>query len=191
MKTFHTIDVISEIIQKNPQIKEINLAVYKYIPQTLTDKGRLKIHKIKCDKSIDIKNKILSAKIPEGWRLGLTSKVKMKDNSYKHIPQIDFECFISNKNLNEIKRKLSKIVKIFPGYIINSGASYHYVGLKLLGEKQWQKFIGLCLLCKDPKKKSIVDSRWCGHQLVSDYSNLRILACDSRPEPRVIAFIKK
>ncbi|MFH1129349.1 MAG: hypothetical protein V1686_01275 [Patescibacteria group bacterium] len=193
MKTenLHTIDIISVIVKRNPSIKELSISVYKYVPHVVSEKGRLKIHNIRCDKSVDIKNKILSIKIPQGWRLGLNSIVKMNDGSYRHIPQIDFECSVSNKNLNKIRLKLSEIIKTFPGYIIRSGASYHYIGLKLLTEKEWQKFIGLCLLCKEPKKHSVVDVRWCGHQLVRGYSNLRIASTDLRPEPEVIAFVKR
>lgn len=190
MKNLHTIDIIYKIIQRNPLIKEINLAAYKYVPQCLDERGRLRIYRIKCDRSTDIRREILSLKIPKGWDLGFISKIKMKDESYRHIPQIDFECPISNRNLNKIKRKLSEIVKIFPGYILNSGASYHYIGLRLLNEKEWQRFNGLCLLCKEPKRESLIDVRWCGHRLLSGYSNLRILANDSRPEPKVVVFLK-
>lgn len=191
MKNIHTIDIISEIIKRNPLIKEISLSVYKYIPRTVSEKGRLKLYSIKCDKFIDLRKKILSINIPQGWKFGFNSKVKMNNGSFRHIPQIDFECPVSNKNLNKIKTKLSEIIKVFPGYIIYSGASYHYIGLKLLSEREWQKFIGLCLLCKEPEKHSVVDIRWCGHQLVRGYSNLRIAPTDLRPEPRAVAFIKK
>ena len=47
MKNLHTIDVIYEIIRRNKSVKELNFAVYFYIPETLTEKGRLKIYPIK------------------------------------------------------------------------------------------------------------------------------------------------
>lgn len=141
MKNIYTIDIIPEIIKKNPGIEEINLTVYKYIPQSLNEKGRVKFYSLKCDKPENVKKEILSIKVPKGWRLGLTSRVKMKDGSCRHIPQIDFECEVSSKRLKEIKDKLSKIVKTAPGYIMESGASYQYIGLKLIKEKDWHKFM--------------------------------------------------
>ena len=197
MKNLHTIDVIYEIIRRNKSVKELNFAVYFYIPETLTEKGRLKIYPIKVNQITnfqDLRKKLDSIKIPKNWILGLISRVEMNNGEYRHIPQIDFECQISKKNLNLIKKQFSQIIKIFPGYILESGKSYHYIGLRLLDEKEWKKFIGRCLLCNFCERDGsglIVDTRWFGHSLLRDNTDLRIFATDSRPEPKVVAFLKK
>lgn len=197
MKTLHTIDVIYEIMRRNKSVKEFNFAVYFYVPETLTEKGRLKIYPIKVNQITnfqDFQKKLDSIKIPNNWILGLISQVKMLNGEYRHIPQIDFQCPISKKNLNLIKKQFLQIIKIFPGYILESGKSYHYIGLQLLNEKEWKKFIGRCLLCNFCKRNGterMVDERWFGHSLLRGSTDLRIFATDSRPEPKVVAFLKK
>jgi len=190
MKNLHTIDIIPEIVKRNPLIKEISLSAYKYVPHTLSDQGRRKNYRIKRGEVVDLRKKISSLKIPKGWMLGMASKVVMKNKTCRHIPEIDFKCSVSKKNLQQIKIKISEIIRTFPGYLMVSGASYHYIGLRLLTEREWEKFIGLCLLCKENKKESVIDLRWCGYQLIRGYSNLRILASDFKPEPKIIAFLK-
>lgn len=113
-----SVDIIDEIIKSNPKIRELNLGEYKYVPRALDEKGRLRVHVVKCSRvKKGIADRIPSIKPKKGWDLALLSKVKMKDGSLRHIPQIDFECSVSNKNLEEIKNKLSNILKITPGYI--------------------------------------------------------------------------
>lgn len=185
--TRYTIDIIPEIVKRNPLIKEICLSAYKYVPHTLSEKGMRKNYRVKRQEVFDLRKKISSLKIPKGWMLGLASKVVMKNQSCRHIPEIDFKCSVSDKNLEQIKIKLSEVIRTFPGYLIVSGASYHYIGLRLLTEREWEKFIGLCLFCD--KEQSVIDLRWCGYQLILGYSNLRIMASDSKPEePKVVFF---
>lgn len=189
MKKLHTIDIISEIARRNKNIKEFNIAIYRYVPQALTNEGRLKIYSIKSNPITRLEKSIRSIKVSSKWAIGLTSCVKMKNGEYHHIPQIDFEISASKQNLILIKKSLSKIVKVFPGYILQTNNSYHYLGLKLLTQKDWHEFIGRCILCNKPKAKVIVDDRWCGHSLRSGCSNLRIFATHSKTEPRVIELI--
>jgi hypothetical protein len=184
-----TIDIIPEIVKRNPLIKEICLSAYKYVPHCVSEKGMRKNYFIERQEVFDLRKKILSLKIPKGWMLGLDSKVTMKNKICRHVPEIDFKCAVSDKNFERIKIKLSEVIRTFPGYLIVSGASYHYLGLRLLTEREWEKFIGLCLLCEEEKEESVIDLHWCGHQLIRGYSSLRILASDSKPEePKIIAF---
>lgn len=197
MRELHTIDVVYEIIRRNKSVKELNFAVYFYVPEVLTNKDRLKIYPVKVNQINnfqDLQKKLHSIKIPKKWFLGLTSRVKMLDGEYRHIPQIDFECPISKKNLNLIKKQFSQIIKTFPGYILESGKSYHYMGLRLLKEEEWKKFIGKCLLCnfcEENRIECMVDGRWFGHSLLRGDTNLRIFATKSSPEPKVVTFLKK
>ena len=188
-KELHTIDIISEIARRNKDVKEFNIAVYRYVPQALTNNGRLKTRIVKSTPINRLVKSIRSIKISKVWSIGLMSRVKMKNGQYYHIPQIDFEIPVSKDNLNLVKKCLSGTVKVFPGYILQTGNSYHYLGLKLLKQKGWQEFIGRCVLCNKPRAKTIVDSRWCGHSLITDCTNLRIFANHSKTEPRVIEFI--
>lgn len=192
MKKLHSIDVIEEIAKKNKSIKEFYFSAYFYIPAALSDKGRLIVHKIKRNPLKGLRERIYSLKILEGWSLGLISKVKMTNDSFQYIPQIDFICPISKKNLNLIKKNFSSIIKVFPGYILETRHSYHYLGLKLLNKNKLIKFIGNCLLCGGRTNNELIaDVRWLGHALRNGYMDLRISATNSGPEPRVVAFLRK
>jgi len=194
MKPFYAIDIIYEIICRNRQIDKLNFRAYLDIPGSLLERGCIKTYSMNVNQFNnlqELQEKIHSIRIPNKWTFGITSRVKMNNGEYYHIPQIDFSCPISKKNLNLIKKQLSQIVKVFPGYILESGKSYHYIGLKLLKEEKWKKFIGNCLLCRKPKDKFMVDVRWFGHSLRRGYTNLRILATNSRPEPKIVAFVKR
>lgn len=183
------IDIIEEIIKKNPGLKVVFFVAYRYVPKSLNLKGRVTLIPIEV-KNTDARSYMSSIRLKKSWDLTLCSKVKMKDNSIRHIPQIDFWCPISSKNKNLIKTKLIEVLKITPGFLLNSGNSYHFIGTKLLSEKQWQYLLGLCLLTTEPFKKSIIDVRWLGHQLMAGWSCLRIRASKLKPEPKLVTVLK-
>jgi hypothetical protein len=191
LKILYALDIIFEIARRNKSIKQFYLNTYKYVPQALSDRNRLRIYSIKSRPLINLKERIRLIKIPKNWALGLSSRVKVASGVYWHIPQIDFNCSLKKENLELIKNRLSQIVKIFPGYILKTDKSYHYIGLRILNQKMWGKFIGSSLLCNATGSKSIVDTRWFGYSLRHGYTNLRILATDLKSEPKVVAFVKK
>jgi len=185
----HTIDVIYEIAKRNRQISKFYFAAYRYVPQALLDKGRLKIYKVDRNPLNSLKRRIHLLKIPEGWALALMSKVKTRAGKIMYIPQIDFNCSISNKNLNLITRRFQEIMGSYLGYFINSGNSYHYLGLTLLTKRELERFFGNCLLMQK-HRDFFVDCRWIGYAFRNGYMVLRIFATKSNPEPKVIALIK-
>lgn len=68
MKKLHTIDIIYEIIRRNKSVREFNFAVYLYIPETITERGRLKIYSVKVNQINnfqDFQKKLHSIKIPK------------------------------------------------------------------------------------------------------------------------------
>ena len=185
------VDIINRILERNHGIAEITFAAYFYVPQSLTDKGLLKLHRISKPNREKIKHfiQLLLQKKRKRWSLGVTSRVLLKNGEFRHIPQIDFACVKSSTNLRRMIKCLRRFVKIKPGYILESGRSYHYYGARLLDQRQREIFVGNCLLCNPAGKKPIVDTRWFAYSLRRGFSNLRIAASDSKPEPKIVAKI--
>ena len=182
------IEVVCQIAKRNRNIREIMFAAYYYVPQSLTDRGLLKLYRLKEPTAEKIERfvEFLGKKLKKGWTFGVTSRVKLKSGGIRHIPQIDFACLQSPHNFRRSLGCLRHFVKAKPGYLLKSGRSYHYYGLSLLTERQWQIFIGNCLLCNAVGKKSVVDARWFAYSMRRGFSNLRIVASDGKPEPMVI-----
>lgn len=72
--------------------------------------------------------------------MAIASVVKMYDGSIKHIPMLDFESrsksqFILNP------RRISNILRPFPGFLLETGDSLHFWGINLLSPRRWEKFL--------------------------------------------------
>lgn len=124
--------------------------------------------------------------IAEGLRgnrlLGILSKVRLLGGESAHIPMMDFKCAPSVRNL-EVLVNLLNDLRQGPGYVLESGRSYHYYGLRLLSEEDWKVFLGKCLLMY-----GYTDERYIGHQLIDGHCVLRLSAGKSKSNvPRVVA----
>ena len=108
--------------------------------------------------------------------LGICSVCRMSDGQTKHIPMMDFRC---SSNPNAFTRSLDLVEELVrrigesAGAIFNSGASFHYYGLRLMSEVEWQAFLGKCLLMAP-----LTDSRYIGHRLIEGFGVLRIAPSD-------------
>ncbi len=190
-KSINAIDVVSRIVASNKNIKEITFAAYYYVLQSLSDKGRLKLYRLRNPSPERIIRFVgaLRQRLQRGWQLGFTSRVKLKSGEIRHVPQIDFACPCSVSNAERVTKCLSHFVKAKAGYLLRSGRSYHYYGPVLLSERGWEVFIGNALLCNQVGKKPVVDTRWFAYSMRRGFSNLRIIASTEKPGPKVITKI--
>jgi hypothetical protein len=100
--------------------------------------------------------------------LGVASLVKSKQHEPKHIPMMDFICPPNESNADLLASLLAEGLRM-PGFLLDSGRSFHFYGVQLLSEVEWRRFIGKCVLMS-----GLVDDRYVGHQLVDGYCVLRI-----------------
>lgn len=117
--------------------------------------------------------------------LGMTSLVKIGGETERHIPMIDFECAISGQNLLRVLEVLGSLDQK-EGFILESGASYHYYGIELISFSKWVAFMKRC------ESYDIIGSKWISHQLKlkENCSTLRISVAPAKPHlPEVIAKI--
>ena len=81
---------------------------------------------------------------------------------------IDFHCPAQADN-DELVSSTIAALAIGPGYLVESGESYHFYGLGLLSDSDLPAFLGkILLLCP------IVDRAWVAHQLMEGVCALRV-----------------
>ena len=83
--------------------------------------------------------------LPETRLMGLYSRCIFRDDLSLHIPMMDFHVEPSQENLSIIRHGLESMGQK-RGAILESGRSYHFYGFDLMSPKDWQKFMGQCLL---------------------------------------------
>jgi hypothetical protein len=124
----------------------------------------------------------LSLKVPSRGMVALSSLVDLEDGSQRHIPMIDFHCPVSNSNL-QLVIAVTNELDVGPGFILESGKSYHFYGLELITTATFASFLGRVLLFTP-----IVDRAWIAHQLIESACALRISARDNAgAAPHVVA----
>ena len=101
-------------------------------------------------------------------RWAVNSKVIMTDGRIRHIPMIDFHIPASQQNLRVVM-DVCDVLGLTNGFILESGASYHYIGKKLMTEEELMSLLGNALLFSP-----IVDGAWISHQLRERSCSLRI-----------------
>lgn len=113
---------------------------------------------------------IKSSDIPDSFdnSIAICSMVLLKDGSEMHIPMIDFHIPPSSENLNVVK-SVCKIMDLCPGWILNSGESYHFIGRKIA---TWDSIYEI--LAKSLLFNPIVDIAWVSHQLREKSCSLRV-----------------
>ncbi|MEI7014077.1 hypothetical protein [Leptospira licerasiae] len=100
--------------------------------------------------------------------ISLRSNVGISNGLDLHIPMIDFH-ITPGKHSEKIIETIIYTLGINPGYLINSGKSYHYLSTFLLPkEKLMNILVKLILL------SPIVDRNWLVHQILEGSCSLRM-----------------
>lgn len=115
-------------------------------------------------------------------RLAFNSKASMRGGQEGHIPMLDFHVPASEGNLMLVKKVCSLLS--YPGYILNSGKSFHFIGKNIIPQKDLIAFLGKALLFTP-----IVDEIWIAHQLQDGACSLRFTVKHG-VVPTVVAQIK-
>lgn len=99
--------------------------------------------------------------------IGLGSYVRLKDASPASLFFLDFTCPQSIENLNNVKTLVHDL-GLLPGFILNSGRSYHFYHNGVITFEDWEKKLN------EATFSDIVDYNWLYFQLGRGYSVLRI-----------------
>ena len=100
--------------------------------------------------------------------LSLLSRIRTSDETRRNFVFLDFHIPSSQSN-HEIVAKVVRRLLPYPAFIINSGASYHVIGTKLVSDQEFRNTLTQALLFAP-----ITDRAYLAHQLLEDRAALRI-----------------
>lgn len=124
------------------------------------------------------------------YAFGFISRIKLAKNKKAWLILIDFNCKVSDENLDKVRLAL-KILKTGSGLIVNSGKSYHFYGDKTFTDyRAWQGFYKGGLYFNDfgetnwPKTANrVIGDNWPKFTLQQGFAMLRVNQCSPRPLP--------
>lgn len=138
------------------------------------------LHTIEAKNAESHLNNLLSKEWDEST-LALSSRVKLKGGSRRHIPMLDFHIPSNAVTYKTVVRCLNSL-DVGNFMIVDSGKSFHAYGFTLLNANGLRSFLSRALLLSP-----IVDSRYIAHQLLCNQCKLRVVATSRKPtEPRVL-----
>jgi hypothetical protein len=123
--------------------------------------------------------------LPGRLIVALTSRVRIRSDGHElHIPMVDFRLDSGPAN-DELATELLKALSM-PGYLVDSGRSYHFYGKVAISRDDFWRFLGRAQLMS-----YYADQRWIGHQLISGKAALRISSSDNgeTASPRFVTSI--
>jgi hypothetical protein len=181
----HPIDFVESILAADTRIKEVQLSVYRYHPQSLFDDRNPTYH-------------VPTAKLREAYKrfveglsnqedIAFHSMVKMDDGVERHFGLLDFQAGTTESAVVEqASELLIREYRPHRAALVNSGRSYHlYLGA-LFSQAEWVAFMGRVLLLNLRDQPPTVDPRWIGHRLMAGYGALRWSANVRKPLPEVV-----
>lgn len=122
-----------------------------------------KVHNI--DKSL-LETVLLKRKNADDY-MTFSSQVKLEDDRIMHLPLLDFHIPVSYENENICVSVINSLN--LRGFLLDSGKSYHFYGLKLFSENEMINFLANALFFAP-----IIDRAWVAHQLIERRCSLRI-----------------
>ena len=164
---------IREYLSHNPQITNVELSVYTYHPQSISDEREV-FHV----PPMDLGDFLIhtTANLSSGQEVAFHSKVLVNTGTHqevRHIPMIDFCAKVSDSVVKKTEQVLAEF-NITNAWLFHSGRSFHLYGGSLLTHKEWIRFMGRVLLMNSPDQSEVIDSRWVGHCLMAGTSRLRL-----------------
>lgn len=111
----------------------------------------------------------------------LNSKVILRDGASLHIPLLDFKIASQRRSDGLVKECVEALG--LRGFLMDSGKSYHFIGLDLVGESEM-----LNLLAKFILLHPISDKAWAAHQILERSASLRITKKNTK-EPILVCRI--
>ncbi|MBI4038120.1 hypothetical protein HY387_00495 [Candidatus Daviesbacteria bacterium] len=195
------VDILLEILTAFPEIEQLFYGVYnvdrtseedidfqevKELPKPITGKFLRKMaDHITSNPPLDEIDKLLDGfeRYKPFYAMGIVSRIKLTDGTYAHIPMLDFGCEPTEEKLDDISKLMSSWS---PGFVLNSGASFHYWGFHLLKQEEWEKFLDYC------SSEPLVE--W-GYIAACKRRRISVLRVFSHPpakpiEPRVVKILR-
>lgn len=111
--------------------------------------------------------------------LAITSTVYLENGSEQHIPMLDFGFKLTEERRLLVKKDLADRGD-HHGFLLHSGASFHFYGLRLLEKEEWRRWMRSWYF-------TLADNWYIGFSLWKGYGSLRLSSGPEKPEiPTVI-----
>ena len=118
-------------------------------------------------------------RLPDGFGLVVSSKVRVGTDNTAQIPMLDFRCPCSSGNAQAIQKVLTLLGQ-GRGVIVESGRSYHFYGTRLMTMPEWTNFMARALLFAP-----LVDPRYVAHRIADGECRLKLAANNNADIPRI------
>ncbi len=194
-----TLEVARGIVGDNKRIGRVNLRWYYYVPNTVPEISRTSSWDRKDFLDVGKLGGEIE-KLGSGWNIAFDSKCEDAEGNFLYLPMMDLALDKSPENLQRTQQRLRDIIKpdFGGGVILETNASYHFLGDSLISHDDWLRFLGASLLTgiinvsPDGKSnhESVADNRYIGHSLLRGTTGLRITTNGTKTFiPRAIAII--
>lgn len=183
----HPIDFIESILATDSRIKQVQLSVYRYHPQSLDDDR----DPTRCVPTAKLREAYegLVAELKDQEDIAFHSMVKMDDDTERHFGLLDFQAGTTETEFAVVRQASEMLIQQYrppKTALVHSGRSFHlYLGT-LFSQTEWVSFMGRVLLLNLRDQPPTVDPRWIGHRLMAGYGALRWSDHVRTPLPKVI-----
>lgn len=134
----------------------------------------------------------IESSLKDGWNLNLDSVVRDPEGNIRHIPMMDLHIGVTLENTRRVAKFLREVVvpKIGRAFLIESGRSYHVMGMKLILPSEWEEFISMDFTQATIGDDPIVSGKYFGYCKQQQHGCLRVTANGPKQVlPKVVAVI--
>lgn len=188
-----------EVLAQRQEIKRFSFVRYQPVPsgasrarsltgaeriRSLTETSADKVHHVQASR-IRRYERLERVICPSVWpeTVGIGSAIVTRINEERHLMLLDFSATADKATDRELLDIFSLLR--WRGWLLHSGASYHWLGADHYSRDQWSELMGQALLF--PVQ---VDVRYVGHCLHRGSAALRLFACEGKPhEPTVVGAV--
>lgn len=188
-----------EVLAQREEFKRFSFVRYRPVPSgAIRSRGLVGSERIRAlvSTSADVIKHVEASRIrrfdrleyviqPTDWRetVAFGSAIVTRINEERHLMLLDFSAPADKATDRELLDIFSLLR--WRGWLLHSGASYHWLGADHYSRDQWSELMGQALLF--PVQ---VDVRYIGHCLHRGSSALRLFACQGKPtEPTVVGAV--
>lgn len=194
-------DFFCKVVQENKQIKKITYFSYDLHVNSddelmALDLKELSAAHVTRERLTDLSQKIhrwIGARDSETGRdveiaLGVSSQVTLYEGGTAHLPMLDF----MDRNINpKLDLKIvTVLLKPYPGAILETGNSFHFLGRRLLSEDDWRSFMNNSRKALSKYGQDVCEGFF-DFSLRRGFSGLRLFAYPrfKKVEPCIVALV--
>lgn len=189
--------VVAALVRRYPDVQYLRLR--PYVPPAEHDQGQRRamtldralrhrrdpeqLWEVPPNLTVDIFEGALRHLAGDDRVVGFCSRIEMKSGKCGHALLMDFRCPKSVEALGELERACGHLG--YPGWLLQTKHSYHFVGDVLVDDREWLRFMGYWLLLEH-----LADVPFVGHCVIECVSCLRVTGTSGVSEPSVASRVE-